>query len=146
MGALARFSALKNIGCHAASLLGLQLQASNMVHSPIEATVFYSHTEEEILELAEAIRPIFDHIRAVGSDVERARLRTILSCNHFRAHDVGIVIGLLLRAAKHARNHLAEYFPSMQEAIIAQAENLEDAVQRYSKRFVALQNETIPAN
>ena len=117
-----------------------------MIHSPIQATIFYSHSQGEVDELAQAIQPMMDHIRAVGSDAERQRLRAILLCNEFRRRDVVAVKNMLLRAAKHARNHLSEYFPTMQEAVIAQAEALEDATEHYHKRFKALQVATIPVN
>ena len=115
-----------------------------MIISPIQATIFYTHTEEEVDELAQAIKPLFEHIRAVGSDVERAKLRAILQGNHFRRRDVTSVTNMLSRAAKHARGHLDEYF--WQDAIIAQTEVLEDAIGHYRERFKALQAETIPVN
>lgn len=117
-----------------------------MIHCPIEATIFYRHTIGEILELARAIEPMREHIRAIGSDADQRRLSAIISCQHFRAKDVARVKSMLLCAAKHARGHLSEYFPSMQDGLIGQAEALEDAAEQYATRFRALRSETVPVN
>lgn len=41
---------------------------------------------------------------------------------------------------------MSEYFPSMHDGIITQAEALEDAVERYAKCFKALASETVPVH
>lgn len=117
-----------------------------MIHCPIEATIFYRHHRSEIEELAQAIKPMGEHIRAIGSETDCRHLDAIIGCRHFRARDVAKVKSMLLRAAKHARGHLGEYFPAMQDGLIAQAEALEDAVEQYAKRFRTLRAETVPVS
>ena len=51
---------------------------------------------------------------------------------------------ILLRAAKHARAHLDDYFPLMRDQIIADAEVLEQAVEEYWEQFQALQAQSTP--
>ena len=87
-----------------------------------------------------------EHIRAVGSETARERLSAIVCLRHFRARDVNVVKSMLLRAAKHARGHMSEYFPTMQDGLIAQAETLEDAAEQYAKRFRVLRAETVPVS
>lgn len=117
-----------------------------MVNLSIEATIFYRYSPSEVVRLAKAIEPLGENIRAVGSDVERQRLRAILQSNYFRRSDVTTVKNMLVRAAKHARGHMHEYFPQMRAGLIAQAETLEDAVREFHARFVSLASETIPVN
>jgi hypothetical protein len=50
----------------------------------------------------------------------------------------------LLRAAKHARAHLDDYFPMMRQDIIANAEALEEATKSHWQSFAKQQAEAVP--
>jgi hypothetical protein len=112
----------------------------------IEAIIHYRHNQAEVSELARAVEPLLDHIQAVGSVSEREALARITGCDYFEQGDVRKVRDMLLRAAKHARNHLGDYFAIVQESVITQAEHLEDAALRYHRRFKQLQANTIPVS
>jgi len=51
---------------------------------------------------------------------------------------------ILLRAARHARAHLDDYFPMMREEIIRSAEELEEAVRAYWQVFQKAHHEVVP--
>jgi hypothetical protein len=112
--------------------------------SNIQATVFYKHQPEEVAALSAAIVPMADHIRAVSGGFERIKTKAILNGEHFRAGDAKVMRNMLLRAAKYARIHLDEYFPTMRDGLIESAEQLEEAVADYWREFHRLQNELIP--
>jgi hypothetical protein len=115
-----------------------------MLSTNINAWVYYSHSPDEVAELQAAIVPLMEHIRAVANPGERSRLTIILKCETFRSRDAAAVKAMLLRAAKHARAHLGDYFPMLRDDIIRQAEELEEAVKRYWFRFKSQERELIP--
>lgn len=115
-----------------------------MFISRIEAKVFYRHSPEEVRALDAAIQPLADHLRAACYQGHRVKISRILGGNYFRASDAAMMHKELLRAAKHARAHLDDYFPMMRQGIIANAEALESATDSYWKSFRRHQTEIIP--
>jgi hypothetical protein len=115
-----------------------------MFTSNIQATIFYRHEPEEVRALSEATIPLAEQIRAASTDFERHKMRTILKGDYFREADVQLMRRMLVRAARHARAHLDDYFPMMRESIIASAEHLEEAVEAYWNQFQYLQDEVVP--
>jgi hypothetical protein len=113
--------------------------------STIEATIFYRHQPEEIRPLSAAMIGLAEHIRAVSSGVERYRIKAICDGDYFREKEARMMRTVLLRAAKHARQNLHDYFPLMREEVIGNAERLEEVVERYWNEFRRLQRESIPA-
>jgi Tfp pilus assembly protein PilF len=114
--------------------------------SHIESTIFYRHTQEEVQRLSSAIIPLAEHIGAVAHRDERSKLKAILGCEYFRVRDARTMRTLLLRAAKHARAHLDDYFPMMRTEIMTSVEQLEEATEAYYRAFVFAQREAIPTN
>jgi hypothetical protein len=107
----------------------------------IDAHIFYRHAPEEIAALRRAIAPLADHIKGVGG---LSSCTPVMECRYFRFTQAAGLRTILLRAAKHARAHLDEYFPAMREDIIAQAEVLEQAVEDYWETFQRLQADSVP--
>jgi hypothetical protein len=118
----------------------------NVQTSPIDATVFYKHSPEEVAALNAATIPMADHIKAVALSFERSKTKAILAGEYFRAKDAALMRTMLLRAANHARYHLDEFFPMMRNEVITSAEELEEAVLAYWQEFRRLQNEAIPSH
>jgi Tfp pilus assembly protein PilF len=114
--------------------------------SHIESTIFYRHTKEEVQQLSSAIIPLAEHIRAVAHTNERGKLKAILGCEYFRVRDARAMRALLLRAAKHARAHLDDYFPMMRAEVMTSVEQLEEATETYYRAFVFAQREAIPTS
>lgn len=112
-----------------------------MTSSTIDAHVFYRHRPEEVAGLRKAIIPLADHIKAVGGLSSAA---PVIDGRYFRYRQAEGLCTILLRAAKHARSHLSEYFPAMREGIIANAEILEQAVAEYWQAFERLQADSVP--
>jgi hypothetical protein len=110
----------------------------------IDATVFYKHDPAEIRALSEATIPLAEQIRAVGTHPERQAARRILGGEYFRAGQAAMMRLMLLRACKHARSHLTDYFPLMREGIIADAERLEEATVAYWIKFQQLASQSVP--
>lgn len=116
-----------------------------MIRTDIKAIIYYQHSEEEVAELSRAIVPLAENIKAVATQGERHRMRQLLACDTFRYRDAVIVKNMLLRAAKHARANLSNYFPMMHQEILAAAENLEESVKHYWASFTAEERAIIPA-
>lgn len=116
-----------------------------MFCSSIEATIFYRHQPQEVRALGAATIPLAEHVRAVADGFERHRIKAICGGQYFREKEALHMRNVLLRAAKHARAHLDDYFPMMRDEIIANAERLEEAVAHYWVNFKTLQSATIPA-
>jgi hypothetical protein len=109
----------------------------------IQATIFYRHSPEEVRALEAATIPMVDHIRAVcGNLVE---MRQIFGGKYFRYGQARATCTILLRATRHARAHLDDYFPMMREQIIADTEKLEEAVKTYWHQFEKAHNQLAPA-
>lgn len=110
----------------------------------IDATVFYKHDPAEIRALSEATIPLAEHIRAAGAHFERQATRRIIGGEYFRAGHAATMRTMLLRACKHARTHLTDYFPLMREGIIADVERLEEATEAYWIKFQQLASQSVP--
>jgi len=114
--------------------------------SHIESTIFYRHTPEEVQRLSSAIIPLAEHIGAVAQANERSKLKAILDCGYFRMRDARAMRNLLLRAAKHTRAHLDDYFPMMRAEVMISVELLEETTLAYYRAFVFAQRQAIPTN
>jgi hypothetical protein len=110
----------------------------------IDATVFYKHDPAEIAALSQATIPLADQIRDSSAHFERQSTRRILKGEYFRAGDAALMHRMLLRACKHARSHLTDYFPLMREGIIADVERLEEATKAYWNTFQKLASQSVP--
>jgi hypothetical protein len=117
-----------------------------MRESDIYAHIHFQHSSNEVAGLNEAIAPMMDNIRAVSTQAQRARMRTILAGGYFRAMHARAMISMLLRATKYARANLADYFPMMRAGVLEQAQALEDAVTNYRVTFEALKQRTLPTH
>jgi hypothetical protein len=117
-----------------------------MVISTIEAIIHFRHAPEEVAELNQAIISMADHIRAVSSTEQRRTMMLILGGEYFRARQASRMVIMLLNAAKHAKMHLADYFPLLHAEILDNALALEEAALGYRANFAALKNETIPVH
>lgn len=109
----------------------------------VDSNIYYTHTEEEVADLAAAIIPLMDSIKAVSSAAERHHMRRIISCKHFRLKQAKSVKAMLLRSCKYARAHLGEYFPLLQQDVLINTQRLEDAVNAYWLVFKALREQII---
>lgn len=108
-----------------------------MIDLLIRAIIHYQHSPDEVAELRQAIEPLLEYVH------ERKLLR-ILEGEYFAARDARQLRDTLLSAANRARSHLGDYFPMVQQSVIAQAEQLENAARAYYERFRQLQDSTIP--
>jgi hypothetical protein len=73
-------------------------------------------------------------------------MRRILNCNYFRRRDAVGMRAMLLRAVKHSRANLQDYFPVMRETILEQAQELEEAVTGYWTQFAQDAVEAAPTH
>lgn len=112
----------------------------------MNAVVHYRHCPEEVAELAGAIVPLNESIRRVSNHYQRQILKAILMGDFFRYQDAAQVKGMLLRAVKHSRATLGEFFPMLQAQALMDAQALEDATNRYWRKFATLREETIPVH
>lgn len=117
-----------------------------MFASNVDATIHFKHSPEEVAALNKAIEPLLDNIRAVSTPNERGNMRRILNCNFFRRRDALAMHKMLIRACKHSRANLADYFPMMRPSVLEQAQALEDAVQSYWTQFTLDLAETEPTH
>lgn len=115
-----------------------------MLKTTVEAHVFYRHDPQEVAGLSAAMIPMADHITAVASPSDRAKMRQILAGEYFRLKEAERMLNLLRRATRHARAHLGDYFPIMREEIIDSAERLEVAVELYWSELRHMVNEVMP--
>jgi hypothetical protein len=115
-----------------------------MITTEMESVIHYRHVPEEVARLDRAIVPLMGSVRAVASSWDRNSLKRILSCEFFRAREAAAVKSMLLRAVKHCRASLGEYFPSMQRDVLIQAQALEDATKQYWAKFQRLREESLP--
>ena len=103
-----------------------------MVKATIQAHVFYKHDDpDEVEDLNAAIIPMADHIKAVANGFDRGKMKQILGGEYFRLKEADRMRCVLLRATRHARANLVDYFPYMRESIMANAERLEVAIDAY---------------
>jgi hypothetical protein len=117
-----------------------------MYHSTVDAHVHYRHAYSEVQALNKAIIPLHDNILAVSTPSERGQMRRILRCDYFRYRDALNMRNMLIRAVKHARANLADYFPLMRGSILQNAQDLEDAVMAYAEEFSAGVTDTAPTH
>jgi hypothetical protein len=117
-----------------------------MITSTVDAHVHYRHNSTEVEELAKAIVPLHDNIVAVSSGNERGNMRRILNGQYFRRRDVISMRFMLIRAVKHAKANLADYFPMMRAIRLQEAQNLEDAVTAYWTQFASEATQTTPTH
>lgn len=117
-----------------------------MYSSQIEAHVHYRHTEAEVAALAKAIIPLHDNIIAVSTGNQRGQMTRILRGQYFRRRDARMMKELLLRAVKHAKQNLQDYFPSMHPMILQNTQDLEDAVTAYWTQFCEDASEIQPTH
>lgn len=115
-----------------------------MVQTKIDAHVFYKHAAGEVAGLSAAMIPLGDHIKAVASGSERAKIHQILTGGYFRLKEADRMRCLLLRATRHARANLSDYFPMMRESIMDGAEQLEEAVAHYWRELKHIVDEVLP--
>ena len=117
-----------------------------MISSNVDSIIHYRHSPSEVAELAQAVVPMMDHIRRVSAGYDRGAIKAILGCEFFRAKAAGRARSALLRACKHARATLHEYFPMLQQQELVNAQALEDAVTRYWRNFQRLRDEVVPVH
>jgi hypothetical protein len=112
----------------------------------MESVVHYRHSPEEVVDLEMATVPMADSIKRVSTWQCRMSMKRILGCEFFRAREASTVRNMLLRAVKFSRAHLDEYFPLMRQDTLMQAQDLEDATNRYWVNFQRLREETLPTH
>lgn len=117
-----------------------------MIISEMESVIHFRHSPEEVSRLNEAIGPMMSSIRVVARGYDRLSLKRILGGEFFRAHEAASVRNMLLRAVKHSRATLNEYFPLMQQDVLTNAQALEDAVAVYWLQFQYLREEILPTH
>jgi hypothetical protein len=115
-----------------------------MISTSIEAHIHYRHTPEETISLERAIIPMADHLKAVASPQLRSKIRAILHGEYFRSRDASAMYNALLRASKHAKANLIEYFPGMRGEILINAQALENAAEYYWQAFRDARAATTP--
>jgi hypothetical protein len=106
-----------------------------MLKKRVDAHVYYKHAAKEVEALSDAVIPLWDHVKAVSGSWDRAKMKGIMTGDYFRVREADRMRCLLLRATRHARAHLSEYFPTMREVIMADATRLEEAVDNYWNDF-----------
>jgi hypothetical protein len=117
-----------------------------MLIEPMESVVHYRHSWEEVVELSNAIIPLAQAIKAVGTPTDRAKMRAILNCEFFRQRDALRMRNMLVRATKYTRAHLSDCLEFIRHTELAAAERLEEAVQAYWRAFLKAEAESIPVN
>jgi hypothetical protein len=115
-----------------------------MISTSIEAHIHYRHSPEEVADLERAIIPMAENLKAVANPQLRSRIRAILRGEYFRTKEARAMHNVLLRASKHARANLAEYFPAMRSEILINAQLLENAANAYWEAFREAQAATTP--
>lgn len=116
-----------------------------MLTTTIDAHIFYKHDKDEVAGLSAAMIPLADHIKAVATAPERAKIRGILDGGYFRYKEATKMRTVLQRATRHARTNLADYFPYMRTEILANAERLEVATDIYWDELQHMVQEVIPS-
>jgi hypothetical protein len=107
----------------------------NMIKSAIDAIIYFRHSPEEVAELERALVPMAEHLKAVAWPPLRARIRAILRSEDFRYKEAQQMRDACLRASKHARANLAEFFPAMRSEVLINAQILENAANSYWEAF-----------
>lgn len=116
-----------------------------MLKTTVDAHIFYRHDPAEVAGLSAAMIPMADHIKAVSTGFDRGKMKQILEHReYFRLKEADRMRCLLLRATRHARANLADYFPMMREGIMDSAERLEVAVEIYWSELRHMVDEVMP--
>jgi hypothetical protein len=117
-----------------------------MITTGMDSHIHYRHERHEVARLAKAVEPMMDHIRAVATNGERASMHRILNGTYFRRWQALSVKRMLEKACKYARAHLEDYFPIVRESVMAQTEELENALVAYWANFEFAAAETLPTD
>ena len=117
-----------------------------MISNQVDSHIHYKHSASEVETLSKAILPLRDDIVSVSSGNERGNMRKILNGNYFRRKDALAMKNMLLRAAKHGKASLGDYFPMMRETRLGEIQALEDAVTGYWTEFCHAATEIVPAH
>lgn len=115
-----------------------------MLQTKINAVIFFKHDPDEVAGLSAAMIPMADHIKAVATGFDRGKMKQILGGEYFRLKEADRMRCLLLRATRHARTNLADYFPMMREGIMDHAERLEVAIEIYWDELTHMVEEVLP--
>jgi hypothetical protein len=115
-----------------------------MIQTKIDAHIFYKHSPEEVSGLSAAMIPMADHIKAVAVGPDRAKMKNILGGGYFRLKEAQRMHLVLLRATRHARANLADYFPYMRQTIMENAERLEVATDFYWEELKHMVDQVLP--
>jgi hypothetical protein len=121
------------------------VKGENMLQTKIDAHIFYRHDPAEVAGLSAAIIPLAEHIKAVAVGPDRAKIRNILGGGYFRLREAERMRLVLIRATRHARANLADYFPYLRSDIMASAEKLEEAVDLYWEELKHMVDEVFPS-
>jgi hypothetical protein len=116
------------------------------MNNQVDSHVFYRHIVAEVEVLRKAVEPFHDNILAVSRANERRQMKHVLGGDYFRRRDAIAMKNMLLRAAKHVRANLGDYFPVMRAQLLIDAQALEDAVVAYWANFSNLAHETVPTH
>lgn len=116
-----------------------------MLQTEIQAHIFYKHDPAEVAGLSAAMIPMADHLRAVYSGGDKAMVKRILGGEYFRFKEAKRMRMLLMRASRHARANLEQYFPLMRESVMEGAERLEVAVELYWDELTHMVEQVLPS-
>src|SRR5262249_1293508 len=112
----------------------------------MDAVVHYRHAPEEVVELELAAIPLMESIKRVSTGWQRTAMKRILGCEFFRAREATNMRNMMIRAVTHSRPTLDEFFPTMRQDTLIQAQALEDAIKAYWVSFQRLREETLPTH
>jgi len=118
---------------------------AKMVQTKINAVIFYRHDPDEVAGLNAAMIPMAEHLRAVYTGGDKAMIKRILGGEYFRFKEAKRMRMLLMRASRHARANLSDYFPMMRESVIDGAERLEVAIDIYWYEFRHMVDQVLPS-
>lgn len=138
--------------CNFESHLGLnvatgQLPTINevsMIQQTVDSHIHYKHSPDEVAQLAKAVVPMRDSILAVSAPWERAKMKMILRGDYFRRADALHMKNMLLRAVKHSRANLSDYFVILRQQILKDSQDLEDSAKEYWREFSKESAQKIP--
>jgi hypothetical protein len=115
-----------------------------MLSTKIDAHIFYKHAADEVAALNDAMIPMADHVKAVSNGFDRGKMNQILAGEYFRLKEAARMHLVLLRATRHARANLGDYFPYMRQAIMENAERLESATELYWAELTHMVDQVLP--
>jgi hypothetical protein len=115
-----------------------------MLKISVDAHIFYRHDASETAGLNAAMIPMADHIKAVAVGGDRAKMKQILGGEYFRLKEAERMHLVLLRATRHARANLGDYFPYMRQTIMENAERLELVTDLYWSELKHMVDQVLP--